>query len=619
MNRNINYILFFILIGCGSTFGQYGFQKVYDHHEIDTISILTDIYLLNDSIYFTAGGARNSNLGGHRFAQVDENGAIKSLARHDIENQTMIAYFSFIDIDTNFRGNLVNVFRSRKTDFSQRGHRLLEYNFKGDVIFDTLYETWASDSLRNFDLNNLIQIPSDSSYILALNYSDEKEGTPFGTRLLLESVKYTGEVLWSKNIGLNLQGQTGVRNIELNEQGEINLHYQENNNGSIHLGNLWTKQRFATLDVDGNILDEKVFQDGDRCTSWGGSYFDGDTIYLPYFDSRLYTDGPNIAYYEMKPVLAKIDPNMDIIWKKDLSDFWGYGLNEYYYSINQLRKLDDTTFIGAYYHIEDKFDSISNTSVLEEKIRILNFHANGGINWIRDHHYYPETIHSNPAYDIQYAIFDLEVMLDGGFVLGGESRNRNFTNAGNPGLFAYLLRTNCLGFLSPPETQFSYESNELEVNFQNNSMNAGSYTWDFGDGEYLNTGEEIDSIHHHYESEGTYEVTLIAHGCDNEADTAFLELTVEKEEEAEDSTSATNYFNIYPNPVKKGGLITVETGSHESGELHFFDGQGKLAKKVLVPQANSIYYLEHDFAAGMYVVILVEKDEVVQKKKLVIR
>ncbi|WP_107038914.1 T9SS type A sorting domain-containing protein [Brumimicrobium mesophilum] len=65
-----------------------------------------------------------------------------------------------------------------------------------------------------------------------------------------------------------------------------------------------------------------------------------------------------------------------------------------------------------------------------------------------------------------------------------------------------------------------------------------------------------------------------------------------------------NYFNLYPNPVDQGGLITIETGNIDRGELRFYDMLGKFLKSVPLPQKKSIYFIQHNFASGTYSVQL---------------
>jgi PKD repeat protein len=303
---------------------------------------------------------------------------------------------------------------------------------------------------------------------------------------------------------------------------------------------------------------------------------------------------------------------MEIIWKNELQDFWGNspGLNG---SMKRIRKVNDTSFVGVRNYGNLISDSITASPLIgTQTVRLYNFTSKGKYNWIRDYYYYPIDSLKDPTYEIN----DIEIMSDGGFVLGGESKNKVSLNQGIPGQFAYLLRTNCLGFLSPPQAQFEYESEKNEVLFINNSMNAGSYTWCFGQGDSLRTGEEIDSVTHTYEYGGQYEVALIAHGCNGEADTVKLNINVAQ---GAYGNIGDNYFSLYPNPVQQGNLITIETGNVENGELHFFDAQGKRVKTVQLPDAKSIYFIDHDFSAATYVLQLSSEGKVLQRRKLVVQ
>ena len=66
--------------------------------------------------------------------------------------------------------------------------------------------------------------------------------------------------------------------------------------------------------------------------------------------------------------------------------------------------------------------------------------------------------------------------------------------------------TQSIEIQSLPEANFNYSVNGLEVSFTNNSINATSYEWDFGDGIY---SQEENPVHE-YQDAGTYIVLLKA-------------------------------------------------------------------------------------------------------------
>ncbi|MFQ5446514.1 MAG: PKD domain-containing protein, partial [Saprospiraceae bacterium] len=69
-----------------------------------------------------------------------------------------------------------------------------------------------------------------------------------------------------------------------------------------------------------------------------------------------------------------------------------------------------------------------------------------------------------------------------------------------------ITQTNYITVTTVPVAGFTYTANNATVDFTNNSTNATSYNWDFGDGA---TSTDTDPTHT-YASDSTYTVTLIA-------------------------------------------------------------------------------------------------------------
>ncbi|WP_159038526.1 PKD domain-containing protein [Brumimicrobium mesophilum] len=431
--------------------------------------------------------------------------------------------YSFVELDTNFRGNLVNCYKDL-SNFAN-SFRLIEYDLNGQIYLDTVYsDFWTEDSLIFSDHSKLLHL-SDSSYLLNLNYTNSKESSPtFNvTGTLLLRIDFDGTIRWTKEIYNDINPEkikSGARNLIDMKDGTFMLHYMDVKHFAPSLGEMnWAVQKFLRIDADGNTISEKQFQDGQYCYAIKGSYFDEDTIYLNYYDSKLFGDPPNSDRFKHKPMLERIDENMDTVWRMQLSKFWHEGVS-IYNSINKFRKVDDSTFVAAYKYSE----VIEYLERYYVAVRILNFSTDGEVNWYRDYHYYELDSLNDP----DYRIADLEVMPDGGLILGGEVLNYQRFNDNVPYQFAYLLRTNCLGYLSPPSAALSYENEGRQVHFTNTSMNAGRYTYYFGDGDSLHTTEHVDSVLHTYENNGSYTVTLIAHGCNGVADTLSFNLAVKQ-------------------------------------------------------------------------------------------
>ena len=182
--------LFSVLLS-GKLFSQYGFQRVYGSAELDTISSIRDVTVIDSTIYFTAGGTFSTGYG-LRLGKVNEQGDLVEKMEYDIPNHYQRALFSDVDVDTNFRGNFVNAYRSEDVNNDNRGFRLVEYSRDGNIIFDSLYtKIYEEDSLYIFDRSKLIHLP-DSSYITALNINDLNTENADGSGAILMKIKYTG-------------------------------------------------------------------------------------------------------------------------------------------------------------------------------------------------------------------------------------------------------------------------------------------------------------------------------------------------------------------------------------------------------------------------------------------
>ncbi len=73
-----------------------------------------------------------------------------------------------------------------------------------------------------------------------------------------------------------------------------------------------------------------------------------------------------------------------------------------------------------------------------------------------------------------------------------------------------------------PKASFSFERDGFEVTFDNNSTNATSFMWDFGDG---NSSSEVSPVHT-YMNEGDYTVTLTAMDGNGNSDEAMATISV---------------------------------------------------------------------------------------------
>jgi hypothetical protein len=106
------------------------------------------------------------------------------------------------------------------------------------------------------------------------------------------------------------------------------------------------------------------------------------------------------------------------------------------------------------------------------------------------------------------------------------------------------VTTSAANVQEPAADQASFSSNISFLNVQfNNTSSAGSYTWDFGDGNTSNA----TSPQHSYALPGTYDVCLtVSTDCADK--TTCNAVTVDEDDSGIDENYA-NYVSVYPNPT----------------------------------------------------------------------
>ncbi|MBM3437108.1 MAG: DUF2271 domain-containing protein, partial [Bacteroidetes bacterium] len=142
-------------------------------------------------------------------------------------------------------------------------------------------------------------------------------------------------------------------------------------------------------------------------------------------------------------------------------------------------------------------------------------------------------------------------------------------------------KTNYINVITTPEATFSYSGLDYTVNFENNSLNALTYLWDFGDGE---TSTEENPTHT-FATAGSYNVTLTAENqlCLNStSQEILLPLTGITQ-----FNTSNKLFRIFPNP--SAGIVNIEL-SHfaEHGVLKVYNSFGKIVNETLITGSAAI-------------------------------
>lgn len=129
-------------------------------------------------------------------------------------------------------------------------------------------------------------------------------------------------------------------------------------------------------------------------------------------------------------------------------------------------------------------------------------------------------------------------------------------------------------------TDFSYLVNQNTIQFTNQSTNAASYLWDFGDGE---TSIEENPTHQYTQS-GTYEVSLTTYNetCQEKIEKQITFYLSTREENI-------NKLLIYPNPF--GNKIYLK-GKIKINEVKLYNAVGQRMDLEIIETNNSYYQID---------------------------
>ncbi|MFH2029423.1 MAG: C25 family cysteine peptidase [Bacteroidota bacterium] len=148
-----------------------------------------------------------------------------------------------------------------------------------------------------------------------------------------------------------------------------------------------------------------------------------------------------------------------------------------------------------------------------------------------------------------------------------------------------------------PVADFSFVSNDPTIDFNNLSLYAVSYYWDFGDG----TNSTQTSPSHTYTANGTYNLMLIAtNACGN--DTMYTSISITSVGIAEMNISS---LNIYPNPASSKLNIEFISKKSDSIILKLYNNIGQIIWMDKLPDFEGNYKHTIDInhlVAGIYAI-----------------
>lgn len=492
----------------------------------------------------------------------------------------------------NERGNFVLCYKNCDTALCYP--RIKEYTPDGNLVADIKFD-YLIDSLGVAvpDFGDFIQ-KKDSTYVVISNtsYANPTKGTLLYIHLdkdfnLLDTIHF---------IHPSPQWQYGSANT-------IDLP-----NGNTLIG---IDQATFLPAQEGGVRLVEVNQNGDTIKE--GLYIYENKIILPLGLCNSHSgDGYLFTYIERFEVndddrylmkVIKLDTSYELIWVKNIRNDTIITPSLFLYQQEIIPTFDGNyVVVGAFTHPD--FTNTIGTA------QIIKFNDQGDFLWQRNH-YLTEGV--NSAIEIR----DVIQSSDSGFVMTGMLHD--LQGSGQKG---YIVKTNCLGFMGEPTASASHLiSDNFSIEFYNSSMQAGSYSWYFGDGDSLLTDEYTDTISHTYADFGPYEVTLIAHGCRGNSDT--IHFFVSPNGDVDTIVPHGNgYFSIFPNPVLSGTDLYIYLNGLDPSmgdvRVDIYTTTGRLAQKIPLTVQEGTYKINSSLSTGVYILALYQGDTFLEKAKLIV-
>jgi len=162
------------------------------------------------------------------------------------------------------------------------------------------------------------------------------------------------------------------------------------------------------------------------------------------------------------------------------------------------------------------------------------------------------------------------------------------------------------------DASFNQTFGSYTVQFLNNSINATSYSWDFGDGQ---TSTQANPSHT-YANGGDYVVTLTAINGDCED-----EITINLGSVSVQEIDAASLINVYPNPASEN--LTISASQVDGNvTVKFYSLTGQLVKNEVLNHTNGSFQQTisiNEMSEGLYLVEILSEKGLLQATRVVVR
>jgi len=435
---------------------------------------------------------------------------------------------------------------------------------EGDSVFYIMNSEMESNALRGV-VNTL-----DSNLIY---FGIIQFGSALADTYLIKT-DTNGNILWTKNFGGS--GTESPHSLSILPNGRMII---GGNTSSIGAGQ--TDAWMCLLDSAGNFISQRTF--GYAYTDAGFStVINSDTIL--FYGSIEYP--PNPIVQKRVGFVILCDANLNFRDTFLLESPYDDGLNNFFGAVENMR--NEYVLIGNVYDysMSPQKSPIGHLICLDKSLNIK---------WER----------TFKARENDNYFTDISLMPDGGYIMSGYV----FSDGAGTTQDGWLVRTNCLGWLSKPVPQFTaYNTGGNTVRFDNHSKFAEQFVWDFGDGwQYSHATSLQDSlssipyVEHTYTTPGTYTASLYAIACGDTM--AFTQTVVADPLSVPQNNQPV--VTLYPNPT--GGDAFIESASltnYHTLQVYNEAGQLVYSTTITAQATNRLEIPSSTWANGAYVVVL---------------
>ncbi|MCC6722753.1 MAG: PKD domain-containing protein, partial [Bacteroidia bacterium] len=160
-----------------------------------------------------------------------------------------------------------------------------------------------------------------------------------------------------------------------------------------------------------------------------------------------------------------------------------------------------------------------------------------------------------------------------------------------------------------PNSDFTYSKSGRLVYFKANEGGNTSYHWDFGEG---GTSESANTQYHYINAfeYGKFNVCLTvenASGCFTQS-CKLIEITGDVTKFSKNSS-----FNVYPNP-SSGKIILALDKPQNTKNMAIYNSLGEKIYELRLNSFQTIYYIDLNIADGIYLLKLIDENNVYTQK-----